>query len=44
MERGGQLTTTTDVDNWPGDVVRFARLVTDGSEFNVEKYLYELVG
>ncbi|HLA40853.1 MAG TPA: FAD-dependent oxidoreductase, partial [Candidatus Glassbacteria bacterium] len=20
MEMGGQLTTTTDVDNWPGDV------------------------
>jgi thioredoxin reductase len=42
MEPGGQLTTTTDVDNWPGDVeglqgpVLMERMKNHAARFNTE--------
>jgi thioredoxin reductase (NADPH) len=42
MEKGGQLTTTTDVDNWPGDVegltgpVLMDRMEQHAKRFNTE--------
>src|SRR5438477_12431378 len=42
MEPGGQLTTTTDVDNWPGDVeglqgpVLMERMKKHAERFNTE--------
>jgi thioredoxin reductase (NADPH) len=42
MEKGGQLTTTTDVDNWPGDVegltgpVLMERMERHAKRFNTE--------
>jgi len=48
MEPGGQLTTTTDVDNWPGDVeglqgpVLMERMKKHAERFNTETILDQI--
>lgn len=48
MEPGGQLTTTTDVDNWPGDVeglqgpVLMERMKRHAERFNTETILDQI--